>query len=95
MKVIVNKESGSVTRVISNSSILQQLKENEIEIETDDSKLIDAFNEGHEILYNKVSGQLYYEPKIEIDTEKAVLYEAVANLFEEVQILKAQLGGEK
>ena len=95
MKVIVNKESGSVTRVISNSSILQQLKENEFEIETDDSKLIDAFNEGHEILYNKVSGQLYYEPKIEIDTEKVVLYEAVANLFEEVQILKAQLGGEK
>lgn len=94
MKVIIN-EDGKITRVISSSETLQQLKENELEIETDDPKLIEAFNKGYEILYNKKTDLLYYEPPNEIDPEKAVLYEAVANLFEEVQILKAQIGGER
>lgn len=95
MKIIVNKESGDITRLISNSTTPQILRENEFEIEVSDPNIIDAFNRGEEIIYNKISQEFYYEPRIEIDPEKTVLYEAVANLFEEVQMLKAQLGGDK
>lgn len=95
MKIIVNKESGDITRLISNSTTPQILRENEYEIEVSDPNIIDAFNRGEEIIYNKITQEFYYEPRIEIDPEKAVLYEAVANLFEEVQMLKAQLGGDK
>ncbi len=94
MKIIIN-EDGKITRIISSSATPQQLKENEFEIETADSKLIEAFNMGYKILYNKKTDLLYYEPPNEIDPEKAVLYEAIANLFEEVQILKTQIGGER
>lgn len=95
MKIIVHKESGDITRLISNSTNSQILRENEFEIEVTNPNIIDAFNKGYEILYNKTTGKLYYKPRIEIDPEKAVLYEAVANLFEEVQTLKSQLGGVK
>lgn len=94
MKVIINA-NGEITRIISNSTIPQTLNEGEFEIEVTDPEIIDAFNRGEEILYNKATGKIYCEPRIEIDPEKAVLYEAVANLFEEIQILKAQLGGDK
>ena len=94
MKVIINA-NGEITRIISNSTIPQTLNEGELELEISDQNIIDAFNRGEEILYNKATGKVYYQPKVEIDPEKAVLYEAVANLFEEVQMLKAQLGGEK
>ena len=81
--------------MISNSRVPQKLNQDEFELKVVEQNIIDAFNRVEEILYNKNTGKVYYEPKIEIDTEKAVLYEAVANLFEEVQVLKAQLGGEK
>ena len=93
MKIIVNKESGDITRLISNSTTPQTLNEGELELEISDQNIIDAFNRGEEILYNKATGKVYYQPKVEIDPEKAVLYEAVANLFEEVEALKEQLGG--
>jgi hypothetical protein len=92
LKVIINAD-GEITRIISGSSIPQQLKEGEFELETNDPKLIDAFNKGYEILYNKKTGLLHYETANEIDPEKVALYEAVANLFEEVQALKNQIGG--
>lgn len=92
MRIVINGV-GEVTRISSNSSINQNLNEGEFEIEVTDQEVIDAFNRGDEILYNKITEKLYYEPQQEIDTEKAVLYEAVANLFEEVQILKTQFGG--
>lgn len=95
MRVIIDKGDGVVISIVSNSETPQQLKKNELEIETEDPKLTEAFNSGYEILYNKATGQLYYDPPNEIDPEKAVLYEAVANLFEEVQMLKAQIGGER
>lgn len=94
MRLVIDN-SGEITKISSSSSINQELNEGEFEIEVKDQEIINAFNRGEEILYNKNTGKVYYEPKIEIDTEKAVLYEAVANLFEEVQVLKAQLGGEK
>lgn len=93
MIFIINNK-GEIKRIISSSSIPQVLKEGEFEIKVRDQDIIDAFNRGEDILYNKNTGKLYYEPRVEIDPEKAVLYEAVANLFEEVQTLKAQLGGE-
>ncbi len=95
MKVVIDRKVGNVTRVISNSSVEQVLREDEFEITVEDKNIINAFNRGEEILYNKESGEIYYEPQIEIDPEKAVLYEAVANLFEEVQTLKNQIGGAK
>lgn len=95
MKVIVDRESGSITRVISSSSVAQILREDEFEITVEGEDLINAINRGEEIQYDKESGEIYYEPQIEIDPEKAVLYEAVANLFEEVQTLKNQIGGAK
>ncbi len=95
MKVIVDRESGNITRVISNSIVSQILKVNEIEITVEDPEIIDAFNRGEEILYNKDTGEIYYEPQTEIDPEKVALYEVVANLFEEVQALKEQIGGIK
>ena len=94
MIFIINR-SGEIKRMISNSRVPQKLNQDEFELKVVEQNIIDAFNRGEEILYNKNTGKVYYEPKIEIDTEKAVLYEAVANLFEEVQVLKAQLGGEK
>ena len=94
MIFIINR-AGEIKRMISNSRVPQKLNQDEFELKVIDQNIIDAFNRGEEILYNKNTGKVYYEPKIEIDTEKAVLYEAVANLFEEVQVLKAQLGGEK
>lgn len=95
MKVIVDRESGSITRVISSSSVAQILREDEFEITVEDEDLINAINRGEEILYDEATGELYYEYQNEIDPEKVVLYEAVANLFEEVQMLKAQIGGDK
>ena len=94
MIFIINR-AGEIKRMISNSRVPQKLNQDEFELKVIDQNIIDAFNRGEEILYNKNTGKVYYEPKIEIDTEKAVLYEAVANLFEEVQVLKAQLGGVK
>ena len=93
MNVVINELSGRVVSIISYCEAPQVLKDGEIEITVTDQELIDAFNKGYEILYNKKTGKLYYEPRVEIDPEKAVLYEAVANLFEEVQALKSQLGG--
>lgn len=95
MIVIINKTTNSITRIISHCEAPQILLDNEIEITVTDQELIDAFNKGYEISYNQATGELYYEPRVEIDPEKAVLYEAVANLFEEVQALKSQLGGVK
>lgn len=91
--VLVVNSNGEITRLISDVAVPQQLNEGEFELETNDPELIDAFNKGHEILYNKVTGDVYSEPRVDIDPEKAVLYEAVANLFEEVQALKEQIGG--
>jgi len=95
MNVVINELSGGVISIISHCEVPQVLKDGEIEITVTDQELIDAFNKGYEILYNKKTGELYYEPRVEIDPEKAVLYEAVANLFEEVQALQSQLGGVK
>lgn len=94
MIFIINEE-GEIKRIISNSTIPQTLNVGETEREVNDPEKIDAFNRGEEIKYNKNTKKFYYQPKVEIDPEKAVLYEAVANLFEEVEMLKAQLGGEK
>lgn len=94
MIFIINR-AGEIKRMISNSRVPQKLNQDEFELKVRDQDIIDAFNRGEEILYNKNTGKVYYEPNIEIDPEKAVLYEAVASLFEEVEILKAQLGGEK
>lgn len=92
MRVVIN-QNDKILYIVSSPSPPQELKDGEFEIEVADQQLIDAFNKGYEILYNQTTGELYYQPKVEIDPEKAVLYEAIANLFEEVQALKDQIGG--
>ena len=56
-----------------------------------DEEIIEAFYKGYEILYDKMTEEFYYESRIETDQKKQ-FYEAVANLFEEVEALKKQLG---
>ena len=92
MRMVIN-QNNEILYIVSSPSPPQELRDGEFELEVTDRQLIDAFNEGHEILYNQATGQLYYQPKVEIDPEKLILYEAIANLFEEVQALKEQIGG--
>lgn len=93
MNVVINSK-GRITRIISHSSVPQEIGEDEVEIIVTDEEIIEAFYKGYEILYDKMTEEFYYEPRIETDPEKAILYEAVANLFEEVEALKKQLRGE-
>ena len=93
MNVVINSK-GKIIKIISHSSVPQEVGEDEVEIVVTDQEIIEAFYKGYEILYDKITGEFYYEARIEIDPEKAVLYEAIANLFEEVQTLKGELGGD-
>lgn len=92
---IVISSNGEINRIISNSSTSQELREGEFEIIVNDPEIIEAFYKGQEIVYNPVSQKIQAIPQTEIDPEKVALYEAVANLFEEVQLLKSQIGGVK
>ena len=88
MKIIVNQKEAVITGIVSQSHSPQELKEDEVEVVVKDKQLIDAFHAGEEIFYDSVAKRFYVQATVQIDPEKQALYEAVANLHEEIQELK-------
>lgn len=91
---IVIDSNGEINRIISNSASPQDLREGEFELTVNDPEIIEAFHKGQEIIYDPVSEKVQAIPQMNQDPEKVALYEAIAGLFEEVQILKKQMGGD-
>lgn len=88
MKIILNQRDGVIKGIVGKSSVPQALQEDEVEVVVQDKRLIEAFHEGEEIIYDPVTEHFYVQPIVHIDPEKQVLYEAIANLHEEIQELK-------
>lgn len=88
MIVIVNQRKGTVTGIVSKSSVKQVLEEDELEVVIQDRQLFEAFQSGEELLYDPVAKRVHIKPAVHVDSEKQILYEAIANLHEEIQELK-------
>ena len=89
MKIILNQREGVIKGIVSESSVTQALKKDEVEVVVQDKQLIEAFHDGEEIIYDPLTEHFYVQPIVHIDPEKQILYEAIANLHEEIQELKS------
>lgn len=75
MNVVVNKQTGIVTKIVSKCSVPQTVAEGEVEVSISDKELIDAFNRGDAIMYDKGSDSFYYERSPTIEDKIGILEE--------------------
>ena len=88
MNVVINS-SGDITRVVSNSATPQILNEGESEIIVTDQNVIDAFEKGAQILYDKELNKIYYDSSEIIDKEKEI--EKLKNTIQGLQTAITEL----
>ena len=88
MRVIIAKDTGEIRSAVSASSVPLQMHADEQEEIIEDDAVIVAILEGRSVQFNRATQRFEIEPVIVVDEEKAVLYEAVAHLYEEIEHLK-------
>lgn len=88
MRVIIAKETGEIRSAVSASSAPLQMQPDEREKLIEDDTVIAAILAGRNVQFNQATQGFDIEPVLEVDEEKAVLYEAVAHLYEEIEHLK-------
>lgn len=73
---------------ISATDFTENLQENEFLLEITNSSLMDSYHQGAQLFFEPYSQKVFVNRSQPNDSEKVVLYEAIAYLHEEIQKLK-------